>query len=345
MSLESSVLYYQDTAGTAGFFGWEEFKQKPFSLDPYCHSLHYAKGVFEGIRAVWGKNPEGLHFITFPEHLQRLAGSSRYLRLMEVNPEQLQLTVEELIKRNIAANFLNPQDGCYVRPIIFSDKKFDGEGRQVHGMGVYSGEHRKAMLITLFPWGAYLEGPPRLRVYEAGIASPLRKHKTCANYGFNGLAKDTAVDEGYDEALITDPSPKRNVLEGGGENVFLLDQGGWVTPGTDQDILPGTKRRVLIEMLKNYGTLPTERKIPLKEFMRGEAAVFTGTAAGVVAIKSVYNHLTSQEHEFNLDSRIMPASSLTLSDLAEQYQRLITGEPVAPVQKKLQKKVRTFLRI
>lgn len=342
MNLNLAVAYYADSSGRAGFYTREELKAENLAPDSlFCHGLHYSGGVFEGIRAVSGLDKRTLHLLTFPEHIQRLERSGEFMKLRGIDLSSAMIVIPELIARNIASGFLNPTEGCYVRPLVYKDKKFDKEGNQGHGLGVYSLEHQTVMTISLFPWGAYLDGNPRIRVFEHGIASPLRRFKCCANYGFGGLAKDTAIEGGYAETLVTDVAEERNVLEGGGENVFIAEGKKVITPDTDQDILPGTKRRILIEMLTNLGIEVEERKVPLTEFMSADAAIFTGTAAGVVGIASVDEPIADKSKQFDLEHHV--GGIITVRDLEREYQDLINGRTVDRVHLGLQLRVRTLV--
>jgi branched-chain amino acid aminotransferase len=344
MNLDLLKGYYVDSSGKNGFYNRKELKENDLDPDPFfCHNQHYARGAFEGIRAIWDNKKEQLYFLTPKEHVNRLVKSCDFLRLKGIDFSKTLDVLPELIHRNIESGFLDPRKGCYLRPLVYKDKKYNSDKEQEHGLGVYSQKHQTVMTISLFPWGKYLEGNPDIRVYEKGIASVLRTHKCTANYGFGGLAKDIALDEGYDEALITDISKERNVLEGGGENVFIARDNKVITPGVDQDILPGTKRNILIQMLNNLGIEVEERKIPLKEFMEADAAIFTGTAAGVVGIASVYNPLVGgKPEEFNLEHCV--GGIITVRELEREYERLIMGENVNPVQLGLQERIRTPIK-
>ena len=140
MVMNKSIIFYQNTDGIQDFFEWDRFHQnKNFSPDIFSHALHYGRGAFEGIRAVWGKKPEGLQVINFREHTSRLAQSARYLRLMNINPAEVEKNIVELIRRNVQKGYFDQKEGCYVRPLVYSDKIIIEEtGERKPGLGVYS---------------------------------------------------------------------------------------------------------------------------------------------------------------------------------------------------------------
>ena len=338
MDLKKAICYYGDDSGKTFFCGRRWMLNLDLSPDVFCHNMHYAGGGFEGIRGMWDEKERELYLITLPEHLQRLSRTSNFMGLMPIDTVSLAERTMQLVANNVHSGFLDPTKGCYIRHLIYKDRKLGESGEQEPGLGVYSGGHKKVMTISLFPWGAYLEST-NVRVFEQGIDSPLRQHKCVANYGFNGLAKNTAVDNGFDEALITDTTPDRNVLEGGGENVFIFGDGEIITPSTDQAILPGTKRQITMEIIRAYGGTVEERKIPLDEFMTAPAAAFTGTAAGFIGIQSVFNPLTEREQTFDPNHPIV--GDITVESLAEIYQNVVSGKEVDPRLQELQRRIRT----
>jgi len=116
MAINKSIIFYQNTDGIQDFFEWDRFHQNQnFSPDIFSHALHYGRGAFEGIRAVWGKNPEGLHLITFKEHTSRLAQSARYLRLMNINSAEVEDKIVELIRMNVQNDYFDPKEGVRTR--------------------------------------------------------------------------------------------------------------------------------------------------------------------------------------------------------------------------------------
>ncbi|MBU4502612.1 MAG: aminotransferase class IV, partial [Nanoarchaeota archaeon] len=249
------IIYRQDTMGNKGLFTLEDMAREGMLLTPYSHVVHYANSVFEGIRAVWDKDREKLYLITLEEHVNRFLGSIKskfhgnfnkmdsyssmydYLddikfsitppkfnndfKFLELTDKDIRDAIIDTVKANIEAGNIDPEQGCYVRPIVYRDQIFDEDSKFDPSLGVFSLKHNVVFEIEAFTWGNYLEGNPKVIVYPEGIDTPLRHIKAGGNYAFGGMVKDWAVSRGYSEALLTDISPERNVLEGGGENLFV----------------------------------------------------------------------------------------------------------------------------
>ncbi len=356
------IIYHKDTRGNEGFFNeqeminqkkFEEMFKKGILKTPYCHTLHYGTSVFEGIRAVPDVNSHRLHIITFDKHIERLMRSMEFLYLtkptdksivnnpdfnkmkfLEITKDEIRESIIEVIKLNVKNGIYKEEDGCYIRPIVYREDVFQENLQHNPSLGVYSLNHDVVFEIETFKWGAYVN-KPRVKVYPKGISSPLRHVKAGANYGFGGRCKNWAVLQGFQEAILTDDSPERNVLEGSGENLFIFKENGdIITPELSQSILPGTKRDLVIQLAKNLSMNVIERKIPLLEFLNARSAAFTGTATGLEGLVSAEDEVTGIKKEFDLKNE-------QLKTLVKEYNNLITGGEVNLKNKELQKSVRT----
>ena len=365
--VKPGIIYHKDSRGNEGLYTLEEMAQKDMLLTPYSHVVHYANSVFEGIRAVWDENQDKLYLITLDQHINRFLGSikSKFhgnfnalslhdsvqdyyddesfgivkpkkedMVFLDLTYDEIKNAIMETIKANVDAGNIDPKKGCYVRPIVYRDQVWNEKGEFDPGLGVYSLKHSVVFEIETFTWGAYLSGNPKVIVYPEGLDTPLRHIKSGGNYAFGGMVKDYAMARGYSEGIITDSSQERNVLEGGGENLFVYIGDVILTPDRSQSILPGTKRRMVIEISENLGYEIVETKIPLDIFLKARSAAFSGTAAGYVGLDRVKDAKTGIKHIFDLNYE-------PLVKTVNEYQNLITGKDVHESNKELQKKVRT----
>src|SRR5262249_25326479 len=76
-----------------------------------AHSLHYGRGVFEGVRCY--RTESGPAVFRLTDHLQRLADSAR------LGSMKLPYTTEQLREATLELIAANGLPGCYVRPIAF----------------------------------------------------------------------------------------------------------------------------------------------------------------------------------------------------------------------------------
>jgi branched-chain amino acid aminotransferase len=116
-------------------------------------------------------------------------------------------------------------------------------------------------------------------------AAPPRA-KITGLYVNSALAKSEAVANGFDEAIML--SHDGHVSEGSAENIFMVKRGVLYTPDPSQNVLEGCTRRSILEIARNEFDIPiVERSIDRSELYGADELFFTGTAAGVLYIRSV----------------------------------------------------------
>jgi branched-chain amino acid aminotransferase len=102
------------------------------------------------------------------------------------------------------------------------------------------------------------------------------------------MALQEALRDGYDEALLLDASGY--VMEGSGENIFLVRDGVLYTPDLTS-ALDGITRRSIIQVAEELGIRVVEKRITRDEVYIADEAFFTGTAAEVTPIREVDNRV------------------------------------------------------
>jgi branched-chain amino acid aminotransferase len=260
---------------------WEDAK-----VHVLTHALHYGSGVFEGIRAY--ETERGTAVFRLHDHLERLKQSaSLYYMELPYSIEKLREATHELIKANNLRS-------CYIRPLVFR-----GYGE----MGLYPLEAPVDAMIAVWPWGAYLgeEGKThgiRCKVSSWRRMSPasfIPQAKACGQYLNSILAKVETAKAGYEEAILLDEHG--NVCEGSGENLFLVRDGEIATPPPTASILDGITRRSAIQIAGDLGFSVVERDIARGELYQAEELFLTGTAAEVVPVREVDDHLVGPPGE------------------------------------------------
>ncbi|HAG12068.1 MAG TPA: hypothetical protein DCK76_12045 [Desulfotomaculum sp.] len=114
--------------------------------------------------------------------------------------------------------------------------------------------------------------------------SPLVRLKTI-NYLENLLAKRYARNRGWDEALFFNTSG--NLAEGSTSNIFLVKDGGVITPNTEQGILPGIIRHILLEKCIAMGIPAEESIISEKEVWEADECFLTNSLMGVMPLVKI----------------------------------------------------------
>jgi len=250
---------------------WDDAK-----LHVISHGLHYGTGVFEGIRCY--NTASGPAVFRLREHLLRLGNSAKIYRM------PLPYSIDELsdaVKETVKASGL---DSCYIRPIAYY-----GSG----SMGINPAGNPVDVAIACWPWGAYLGEDGLNKGIRVTVSSWRRidsvalpgMAKACGNYLNSVLAKQDALQHGFDEALMLNTQGK--VAEGSGENVFLVQKGELVTPGLSSSVLDGITRNTVIAIAGDLGIPVIERDVNREELFVADELFFTGTAAEVTPIREV----------------------------------------------------------
>lgn len=253
------------------FVPWNEAK-----VHVLTHGLHYGTGVFEGIRCY--DTPRGPAIFRMPEHLERMHRAARVVRMpMPYSVKEL----GEVIVRLVRDNHL---ESCYIRPIAF---------RGYGGLGLNTSLIPVDIAIAAWPWGTYLGEDALQRGIRVTISSWRRNDpnvippdcKLTGAYITSCVATVEANDAGFDEALMLDQAGY--VAEGTGENIFLVVDGGLITPPVEGGALPGITRASILEIAQDLGIDVVTRNVSRSDLYRADEAFCVGTAAEVVPIRSV----------------------------------------------------------
>ncbi len=241
------------------------------------HTLHYGLGVFEGVRAY--PTDRGPAIFRLGDHTRRLFNSAHILRMT------LPYDQATLDQAQIAVVRENGLDSAYIRPMCFYGSE---------GMGLRADNLRVHCMVAAWEWGAYLGEAAMEQGIRIKVSSFTRHHvnitmcraKANGNYINSMLALQEALDCGYDEALLLDA--EGFVMEGSGENIFLVRDGVLYTPDLTS-ALDGITRRTIMQLAAEADIPVVEKRITRDELYIADEAFFTGTAAEVTPIREVDN--------------------------------------------------------
>lgn len=268
------------------------------------HSLHYGVGAFEGIRAYRGEAGQTLVF-RLREHLERLLQTCHLLGI------DAGYDVGALSNACAAVLRDNGLSEGYLRPLVLL-----GAG----ALGLYSKNNPVDVLVMAWSWGAYLgehgvSGGVRCKTSAWARPDPtgaLPRGKVTGQYVTNVLAKNDALRDGYDEALMLDS--RGYVCEGSGENLFIVKAGRVLTPPVSASILPGITRDAIITLAREDGWVVEERLLTRDDVYLADEVFLTGTAAEVTPVIEV-------------DGRRVGAGTVgeTTSDLQRRFFAIVRG--------------------
>jgi len=272
---------------------WEPGELSPltnFSLHPAALVLHYAQGVFEGLKTY--RVGEGKFQLFRPElNARRMVHSAERMALPPYPEADFLDAVSAVVKTNL--NFVPEAPGTlYIRPTLIGTEPC---------IGVRASSEALFYIICL-PAGSFFKsdspGPGAVdvlvsedaaRAFKGGTGSA----KAAANYALSLKTIKDAKEVGCAQVLFLDAEKKEYLEEMGGMNVFFSDGTSLITPDLNDTILEGVTRRSIIDFAKSEGIKVEERRISIHELLSGiESGKITeglacGTAAVVTGIKSL----------------------------------------------------------
>ena len=243
------------------------------------HTLHYGLGCFEGVRAY--QTEQGTALFRLEDHTKRLFRSAHILGMrIPYNEELLNQAQRSVVEKNNLSS-------AYVRPIAFYGSE---------GMGIRADSLSTHVSIAAWEWGAYLGEDGLEKGIRVKTSSLTRHHvnismcraKACGHYINSILALQEAVSAGADEALMLDN--EGYVMEGTGENVFVIRNGTIFTPDLTS-ALEGITRDTVVTLINELGLELIEKRITRDEIYIADEAFFTGTAAEVTPIAELDGRL------------------------------------------------------
>jgi len=257
---------------------WFDGKMVPWrdaQVHVLTHTLHYGLGVFEGVRAY--QTDRGTAIFRLADHTDRLFRSAHILGMkMPFDAQTLNDAQAAVVRENQLAT-------AYLRPLAFYGSE---------GMGIRADMLKTHIAIASWEWGAYLGEDGLKNGIKVRTSSFTRHHvnitmcraKACGNYINSMLALQEALSGGADEALMLDASGY--VMEGSGENVFVVRDGVIYTPDLTS-ALEGITRDTIIKLIAEAGLTVIEKRITRDEIYVADEAFFTGTAAEVTPIREL----------------------------------------------------------
>ena len=240
------------------------------------HGFAYGTGCFEGIRGYWNAQDEQVYLFRLREHYNRLLSSCKILQM------SLPYTIEELIEISVELVRRNGQrEDVYLRPVVY-------KGGEMLGVRLHDiADH---FILTSEPQGDYIP----MSGLRCGVSSWRRlddnalpaRAKVTGGYVNAALAKSEAMQNGYDEAIML--THEGNVSEGSAENIFLVENGEFVTPAPTENILLGITRDTVMKLGKReLGYTTRESVVDRTQLYNADEIFLCGTGAQIAPVISV----------------------------------------------------------
>lgn len=232
----------------------------------FDHGFLYGDGIFEGIRAYAGR------VFKLEEHLDRLFDSSKAI-MLTIPYSKAQLM--EAVATTLRANDLHD---AYIRLVV-------SRGPGDLGLDPTKCPHPTIIVIAdriaLYPHELYEKG---LALASVAIRRPggdvLNPAVKSLNYLNNIMAKIEANLRGLPEVLLM--NNQGYVVEGTGDNVFVVRNGELWTPPTNAGILNGITRQTVLALADELGMVCREENLTLFDVYTADECFLTGTAAEII---------------------------------------------------------------
>ncbi len=250
-------------------YAWINGKIKPLEntmLPVSDQGFLFGYGFFETIRITRGK-PEYLS-----EHMQRFDHSWSCL----FNDEPPDLSWEEIIDRIVHLNRLNTQTGA-VKIIATLGKET-------------APPFEHSIIVMSRPYQNRLKSKGTLlAVYPEPRQSNLADHKTL-NYLYYKLAKNWALDNHADEALILNPDG--SISETDTANILLVydqkdENTKTVIKPASPHVLPGIMEQVVLNVFSKWNYSIKKRIVMPEELYSADTVLITNSLIGALPVTSL----------------------------------------------------------
>jgi branched-chain amino acid aminotransferase len=259
------------------FFGHKLVDSDQANLSVMSSAVLYGLSVYT-VFPVFVSKDEWLAAFRLQDHYMRLCESARIIGIDGFTGDWDFKRFLDAVGELIAANDI--KSDTFVRASIHVDAQLPGtRSRGLHtvfSMFAYGAE-------PIVPQdGARLKTSVWRRVPDYAIPS---RAKVNGAYVNSVLAKQDAIDSGYDDCIFLDALG--HVCELSAANIFLVRRGKLITPDKTSDLLEGITRRTIIEEAVKLGIEVEERAVDLTELYIADEVFVCGTSAFVASVTEV----------------------------------------------------------
>ena len=245
-------------------------------ISVFDHGFLYGEGVYETLRTYNG------HPFLFDRHMRRLRRSAEMLSLtVPLNDSQIDARFRETMR----AAGLDERAGreAYIRILVtrgVGELSYDPAACPTPSIVVIVKPH-VAPARDVFDKGVRVALVPIVRNHP-GSVNPLIKSNNLLN---NALAMQEAFRRGGFEGVMR--NYRGELAECTQSNLFVVKDGGALTPNLDSGLLPGITREFLFEVGAALGIPVQEAVLRDEDLFGADEAFLTSTTREVVPIVQV----------------------------------------------------------
>jgi branched-chain amino acid aminotransferase group I len=234
------------------------------------HGFLYGYGLFQTMRAYHGK------LFLLDRHLKRLYEAAEIIGMRQKLDG---IDLEKACVETLKANELKE---ARVRLTVTN-----GESTALPWTNAGGAPN---IVVTAVPYTPFT-AEKYARGFKVGMATVRRARQSVVssikstNYLLNVIARMEAAANGLDETILLNDGGY--IAEGGGSNVFFVKGTRLVTPSTDNGIIPGVTREVIMEMAGKMGIQVKEGDISPKALGGFDEAFLTNAIIEVMPVVAV----------------------------------------------------------
>jgi branched-chain amino acid aminotransferase len=224
------------------------------------------------------KTQNGLAAFRLRDHFNRLIESSRIMGIdsfeSDWNYEKFEIAVKELVKANDITEDVFVRVSVHVNELV--------PGTRSRGLKTTLSMFMYSATPIVPKDGVRLKTSVWRRVPDYAIPA---RAKVNGAYVNSVLAKQDAIDSGYDDCIFLDAAG--HVCELSAANIFLVKNDVIITPDSTSDLLEGINRKTIIELAQQEGYKVEQRTVDLTELYIADEVFACGTSAFVASVVEV----------------------------------------------------------
>jgi branched-chain amino acid aminotransferase len=240
------------------------------------------------------------------DHYRRLVNSARIIGIDTFEPAWSEERFVRAVRDVVLANEVT--EDVFVRVSVHVSEELPGTRSRGTTTTLSMFVYRAESILPLD--GARLKTSVWRRIPDYAIPS---RAKVNGAYVNSVLAKQDAIDSGYDDCIFLDASG--HVCELSAANIFIVRGGVLITPSTASDLLEGINRDTVLRIAARLGIETCEREVDLTELYIADEVFACGTSTYVAPVKEVDARMVN-------GSRVGPVTER----IRERYLAVLRGE-------------------
>ncbi len=247
------------------------------SLSVTSAAVLYGLSVYTVLPVMKAKDGRPLAF-RISDHYRRLVNSARIIGIDTFEPAWDEERFVAAVKETVLAS--GAAEDVFVRATVHVDAQVPGTRSRGMSTSLSMFVYRAEPILPLD--GARLKTSVWRRIPDNSIPS---RSKVNGAYVNSVLAKQDAIDSGYDDCIFLDAAG--HVCELSAANIFIVRGGTLITPSTASDLLEGINRSTVLVIAERLGIETCEREVDLTELYIADEVFACGTSTYVASVKEV----------------------------------------------------------